>query len=146
MRKCAPRSEALCVIAEPAQLLADLKRMGEEGATVRFERDGRRETRAGAGRRGRQGGGRRRPDRADEGVQERRRDRGARAAHLRDGAAMARFLAWFATRGAEGGKLTEIAAAQALETFRRETGKLKDVSLPDRSPARGRMAPSCIIA
>ncbi len=54
---------------------------------------------------------------------------GARAAHIRDGAAMARFLAWF-DREAPGGKLTEIAAAQALETFRRETGALKEISFP----------------
>ncbi|MEX0590041.1 MAG: aminopeptidase P family protein, partial [Xanthobacteraceae bacterium] len=52
---------------------------------------------------------------------------GARAAHLRDGAALVRFLAWF-DREAPGGKLTEIDAVAALETFRRETGKLKDVS------------------
>jgi Xaa-Pro aminopeptidase len=54
---------------------------------------------------------------------------GARAAHKRDGAAMARFLAWF-DQEAPAGKLTEIEAASALETFRRETGKLKDISFP----------------
>jgi Xaa-Pro aminopeptidase len=54
---------------------------------------------------------------------------GARAAHLRDGAALSRFLAWF-DRQAPKGKLTEIAAAQALETFRRETRRLKDISFP----------------
>ncbi|WP_158816016.1 aminopeptidase P family protein [Methylocapsa sp. S129] len=59
---------------------------------------------------------------------------GARAAHLRDGAAVARFLAWF-DREAPKGKLSEIAAAQALETFRRETGKLKEISFPSISAA-----------
>jgi Xaa-Pro aminopeptidase len=54
---------------------------------------------------------------------------GARAAHRRDGAAMLRFLAWF-DREAPSGKLTEIDAVAALETFRRETGALKDVSFP----------------
>jgi Xaa-Pro aminopeptidase len=54
---------------------------------------------------------------------------GARAAHRRDGAAMARFLAWF-DREAPRGALTEIAAVKALETFRRETNLLKDVSFP----------------
>src|ERR1700680_469861 len=54
---------------------------------------------------------------------------GARAAHRRDGAAMAKFLTWF-DREAPGGKLTEIDAVAALETFRRETGVLKDVSFP----------------
>src|SRR6266566_1773960 len=54
---------------------------------------------------------------------------GARAAHRRDGAALARFLAWF-DREAPDGKLTEIDTVAALETFRRETGVLKDVSFP----------------
>jgi Xaa-Pro aminopeptidase len=54
---------------------------------------------------------------------------GARAAHLRDGAALVRFLAWF-DKEAPGGKLTEIDAVAALETFRRETRMLKDVSFP----------------
>jgi Xaa-Pro aminopeptidase len=52
---------------------------------------------------------------------------GARAAHLRDGAAVARFLAWF-DREAPSGHLTEIDAVEALESFRRDTGRLKDVS------------------
>lgn len=55
--------------------------------------------------------------------------KGARVAHLRDGAAMARFLCWFDERAA-GGKLTEIDAVRALESFRRETGKLMEVSFP----------------
>ena len=54
---------------------------------------------------------------------------GARAAQLRDGAAVTRFLAWF-DREAPAGKLTEIDAVEALESFRRETGLLKDVSFP----------------
>jgi Xaa-Pro aminopeptidase len=54
---------------------------------------------------------------------------GARVAHLRDGAAVTRFLAWF-DREAPRGKLTEIDAVEALESFRRETGLLKDVSFP----------------
>jgi Xaa-Pro aminopeptidase len=55
--------------------------------------------------------------------------KGARNAHLRDGVAMVRFLHWFAEH-APGGKLTEIDAARALETFRRDTNKLKDISFP----------------
>src|SRR5579862_6921375 len=54
---------------------------------------------------------------------------GTRAAHVRDGAAVARFLAWF-DREAPDGKLTEIAAVEALESFRRDTGRLKDISFP----------------
>lgn len=54
---------------------------------------------------------------------------GTRAAHKRDGAALVRFLAWI-DKEAPSGKLTEIDAVEALETFRRETGALKDVSFP----------------
>ena len=54
---------------------------------------------------------------------------GARAAHERDGAALARFLAWFDAE-APRGRLTEIDAVEALESFRRETGALKDISFP----------------
>jgi Xaa-Pro aminopeptidase len=54
---------------------------------------------------------------------------GARAAHRRDGAAMARFLAWF-DRTAPTGNLDEIAVARALEGFRRDTGALEDISFP----------------
>jgi Xaa-Pro aminopeptidase len=54
---------------------------------------------------------------------------GARAAHVRDGAAMVRFLAWLDREGPHG-KLTEIDAVAALESFRRDTGLLKDVSFP----------------
>jgi Xaa-Pro aminopeptidase len=59
---------------------------------------------------------------------------GARAAQLRDGAAVTRFLAWF-DRQAPRGELTEIAAVEALESFRRETGMLKDISFPTISGA-----------
>ena len=59
---------------------------------------------------------------------------GARAAQLRDGAAMAGFLHWFSVH-APGGKLTEIDAAQALESFRRDTHRLKDVSFPSIAAA-----------
>jgi Xaa-Pro aminopeptidase len=54
---------------------------------------------------------------------------GARAAQQRDGAAMTRFLAWF-DREAPRGRLTEIDAVEALESFRRDTGVLKDISFP----------------
>jgi Xaa-Pro aminopeptidase len=54
---------------------------------------------------------------------------GMRAAHLRDGAALCRFLAWL-DREAPAGKLGEINAVAALESFRRDTGKLKDISFP----------------
>jgi Xaa-Pro aminopeptidase len=52
---------------------------------------------------------------------------GARAAHLRDGAAMANFLAWLDRTAPEGG-LTEVDVVRALEGYRRETGALKDIA------------------
>jgi Xaa-Pro aminopeptidase len=54
---------------------------------------------------------------------------GTRTAHRRDAVALARFLAWV-DREAPSGHLTEIDAVEALETFRRDTGALKDVSFP----------------
>jgi Xaa-Pro aminopeptidase len=59
---------------------------------------------------------------------------GARQAQLRDAVAMVHFLHWF-DREAPRGKLTEIDAAEALETFRRQSRKLKDVSFPTISAA-----------
>jgi Xaa-Pro aminopeptidase len=59
---------------------------------------------------------------------------GSRAAHERDGAAMANFLAWF-TNEASRGRLTEIDAVKALETFRRASPALKDLSFPTISAA-----------
>jgi len=54
---------------------------------------------------------------------------GARAAHERDGAAIARFLAWFDVE-APRGRLKEIDAVRTLETYRLATGALKDISFP----------------
>jgi Xaa-Pro aminopeptidase len=54
---------------------------------------------------------------------------GTRTAHQRDAVALTKFLAWI-DREAPSGALTEIDAVEALETFRRQTGALKDVSFP----------------
>ena len=48
-------------------------------------------------------------------------------AHLVDAAAMVRFLAWLDAE-APSGRLTEIDAVRALETFRREGGPLRDLA------------------
>ncbi|MBC8049735.1 MAG: aminopeptidase P family N-terminal domain-containing protein, partial [Chitinophagales bacterium] len=52
---------------------------------------------------------------------------GSKAAHLRDGLAAARFLAWL-DANAPGGTIDEIGAAQKLEEFRRATCALADIS------------------
>jgi Xaa-Pro aminopeptidase len=59
---------------------------------------------------------------------------GARAAHERDGAVMARFLAWLDRDGGTGG-LDEIKLAQQLEAMRAETQALKDISFDTISGA-----------
>ncbi|WP_373353689.1 aminopeptidase P family protein [Pseudoroseicyclus sp. CXY001] len=52
---------------------------------------------------------------------------GMRVAHLRDGAAMVRFLAWLDAEAPKGG-LTETAVVRELEAFRRATNALEDIS------------------
>ncbi|MGD0864643.1 MAG: aminopeptidase P family protein [Rhizomicrobium sp.] len=59
---------------------------------------------------------------------------GMRKAHIRDGAALTRFLAWVA-REAPKGHLTEIEAAETLEGYRRQTGSLSDLSFDSISGA-----------
>lgn len=60
--------------------------------------------------------------------------KGARAAHLRDGAAVSRFLAWL-DEYSPSGRVDEISAAMKLEDFRRESGELKDISFDSISAA-----------
>ena len=59
---------------------------------------------------------------------------GARKAHLRDGAALSRFLAFMAREAAKG-TLSEIEAAQILEGYRRDNGALTDLSFDSISAA-----------
>ncbi len=59
---------------------------------------------------------------------------GARSAHKRDAVAMCRFLAWL-DANALTGKLDEISAAKKLESFRKQTGELKEISFETISGA-----------
>jgi Xaa-Pro aminopeptidase len=59
---------------------------------------------------------------------------GARNAHVRDGVAFCRFLAWL-DEEAPSGEVTEIAASDRLEAFRRDTGLLEDLSFDTISGA-----------
>ncbi|MGB3721234.1 MAG: aminopeptidase P family protein [Pacificimonas sp.] len=52
---------------------------------------------------------------------------GSRAAHVRDGGALVRFLKWF-QETAPKGELTELSAAAKLEDIRRESNLLRDLS------------------
>jgi Xaa-Pro aminopeptidase len=59
---------------------------------------------------------------------------GTRAAHLRDGAAMVRFLAWLDREAPKGG-LDEVVVAEKLEAIRAETGALREISFDTISAA-----------
>lgn len=59
---------------------------------------------------------------------------GARAAHVRDGAALTRFLKWFDAEAPKG-SLTELSAAARLEDIRRESNLLRDLSFDTISGA-----------
>jgi Xaa-Pro aminopeptidase len=122
--------EQVCDLREPDALTQDLTALAASGKAIRFDQA----TAADAlSRTVRQAGGT--PVRGADpltlmkAVKTHAEIEGARAAHRRDGAAMARFLAWF-DREAPSGTLTEIDVVEALETFRRDTGLLKDISFP----------------
>jgi Xaa-Pro aminopeptidase len=127
------RLQTLAEIREPEALTGELQRLGAAKATLLLdqataadalktivERAGGKPLRAAD------------PITALKAIKNGTEIAGARAAQARDGAAMASFLAWF-DREAPKGKLTEIDAVEALETFRRAGGLLKDVSFPSIS-------------
>ena len=113
-------------VRAPDNLASDL---GGLNKTVRLDQASASDalTRLLADNGGSRSGGR--SDRLAEGNERSRQIVGSRAAHKRDGVAMVRFLAWF-DKEAPSGKLTEIDAVAALESFRRDTGALKDISFP----------------
>jgi Xaa-Pro aminopeptidase len=59
---------------------------------------------------------------------------GTRKAHARDGAALTRFLHWLGTY-AQDHDVTEIEACEKLESFRADTGQLRDLSFDSISGA-----------
>jgi Xaa-Pro aminopeptidase len=127
--------EKLADVREPASLKADLAALGAAKATVRIDQataaDALARLITGAGGKANRGAD---PIVLMKAIKNAGEIAGAKAAQLRDGAAMVRFLAWF-DKASAGGKLTEIEAVEALESFRRETGKLKDISFPTISGA-----------
>ncbi|HEY0292758.1 MAG TPA: aminopeptidase P family protein [Hansschlegelia sp.] len=122
-------------IAEPSALADALQTLGAEQATVRLDPAGSAvafaRTLEKAGARLQRGAD---PIAKLKAVKNVAEIAGARAAQLRDAAALCRFLAWLDAEAPKGA-LDEIGAAEALETFRRETGKLKDVSFASISAA-----------
>ena len=122
--------EGLAGVTDPASLPADLARLGGDKRTVLFDAatapQRLRAIVTEAGGTAEVGSDPIALMKAGKSEAERQ---GSRAAHRRDAAAFARFLCWFAAE-APHGSLTEIAAAEALEAFRSETGLLKDLSFP----------------
>ena len=117
-------------VGEPEALTPELTALARRGASDRARQRHRRRRAEPPDRgRRRQAGARQRSRQPAQGRQEHHRDRGHATAHRRDAVALARFLAWI-DREAPSGALTEIDAVEALETFRRDTGALKDVSFP----------------
>jgi Xaa-Pro aminopeptidase len=122
--------EALADVREPSDLARDLAALGRDKKTVRIDQATASDALARliTGEGGKLGRG---PDPIVlmKAVKNSVEIAGAGAAHRRDGAAVVRFLAWF-EQAAAGGTLSEVEAVEALESFRRDTGKLKDISFP----------------
>ncbi len=117
-------------VVEPEALTAELIAMAQRGASIALDgataADALSRLIAGAGGKAVRGSD---PVSLLKAVKNLTEVEGTRTAHRRDAVALARFLAWL-DREAPAGNLTEIDAVEALETFRRETGALKDVSFP----------------
>lgn len=122
--------EKFLTLRATATLVDDLAAAGKRGETVMFDRATAPvkliETLRAAGGKPRVNDD---PASLPKAIKNKAELAGAREAHIRDGAALTRFLAWFA-EAAPKGALTEISAAEALETFRRENGDLRDISFP----------------
>ena len=130
-RRCAKSLD----LAEPAALMEKLKALGEARARVRLDPDSAPIKFAQA----LQADGVKFVPGQDpcihpKAIKNEVEIKGARAAHLRDGVAMVRFLAWL-DEVAESGKIDEIAAAMKLEDSRRESGQLRDISFDTISAA-----------
>ena len=135
--------EQLADVREPAAFAEDLAALGAAKRIVRLDQASAADALAKvvtAG--GRQGRARGDPIALMKAVKNATEIAGARAAHVRDGAAVARFLAWL-DREAPGGTLTEIDAVAALETFRRDTGELEGHFVRHDLGRRVRTARSC---
>jgi Xaa-Pro aminopeptidase len=124
------RLEVLADIREPAEFVRALAALGQAKSTVRLDpasaADALARLIASHGGKVARGSD---PIALMKAVKNATEIAGARAAHVRDGAAVTRFLAWF-DREAPEGRLTEIDAVAALESFRRDIGLLKDISFP----------------
>jgi Xaa-Pro aminopeptidase len=122
--------ESVCDLREPDMFVRDLTALGRQGVTIRVDKA----TASHAIAHAIQSAGGKMARGVDpialmKAVKNPVEIAGGRAAHLRDGAAILRFLAWL-DREAPYGKLTEIQVVETLEDFRRATGVLRDISFP----------------
>jgi Xaa-Pro aminopeptidase len=117
-------------VEEPAALAPKLTELAERGASIALDgasaADALSRLIAGAGGKAMRGSD---PVGLLKAVKNVTEIEGTKTAHRRDAVALARFLAWINREGPSGA-LTEIDAVEALESFRRDTGALKDVSFP----------------
>lgn len=115
-------------VERPEALADHLRRLGEAGARVRLDAA---TAAAALGTLIREAGGTPETGADPIALMKARKNetelKGARAAQLRDGAAMSRFLCWFAETAPDGG-LTEIDTVARLEQERLATGLLRDIS------------------
>lgn len=127
--------EQNAVIREPGALEDRLNALGKSGATVRLDPDSASawfaDTLKAAGAEIQHGSD---PCLLPKAIKNETEIGGSRAAHKRDGVALARFLAWL-DREAPSGKLDEISAAEKLESLRAGTGELKEISFDTISGA-----------
>jgi len=111
-------------LADPAALLDRLQALAQAGAKVRLDPETAPQVLKAAGSQFIPGQD---PCIFPKAIKNETEIKGARTAHLRDGLAMARFLAWLDEMGSTG-KIDEIDAAVKLEELRRESGQLKDIA------------------
>ena len=120
--------KSVAVVRKPEEIGKSLKALGESGAKVRIVTaavpDAVRAVLEKSGARIVHGTD---PCSLPKARKNKAERQGARAAQLRDGVAMSRFLCWLESAAPDGG-LHEFAVAERLEAFRRDTGVLMDLS------------------
>lgn len=123
------------VLEPPEALTAALDRLGASRKTVRIDPDG---TPFAIVRRLRQAGARLSigadPCALPKAIKNTVEQAGIRSAHVRDGAALTRFLAWLDGRATTGG-LDEVTAAERLAAFRAADSRYRGPSFPTISAA-----------
>ncbi len=127
--------QTLADIAAPASLIPELEKRGRKGQSIQIDPA----SCAGAIVKSLENSGAKILPAADpcialKAIKNATEQKGAKTAHIRDGAALSRFLCWLEAK-APGGKVSEISAVEKLEECRIQTGKLRDISFDTISGA-----------